>query len=95
MDQVSQRLISNAYYFTSSGLQEKLKADDDANRHTSYISAAWFDMYLRSRSPCPINFNPFMMLAPDPRSKYNDQVCISNINVFLINTCSLHEQPIL
>jgi carnitine O-palmitoyltransferase 2 len=47
---------------------------DDANQHTSYISETWFDMYLQSRLPCPINFNPFMMLAPDKRSEYNDQV---------------------
>lgn len=34
----------------------------------------WFDMYLKARTPIPINYNPFMAWVPDPNSKYNDQV---------------------
>ncbi|KAI6232816.1 Carnitine O-palmitoyltransferase 2, mitochondrial [Aphelenchoides fujianensis] len=55
-------------------LQRLLKEYDNANPHTSYISEPWFDMYLSSRLPCPINFNPFMMLAADPRPEFNDQL---------------------
>ncbi|KAI6183144.1 Carnitine O-palmitoyltransferase 2, mitochondrial [Aphelenchoides bicaudatus] len=55
-------------------LQRRLKQHDNANPHTSYISEPWFDMYLESRLPCPINYNPFMMLAPDKRAEYNDQL---------------------
>ncbi|KAI6197967.1 Carnitine O-palmitoyltransferase 2, mitochondrial [Aphelenchoides besseyi] len=55
-------------------LQRLLIEYDNANSQTSYISEPWFAMYLESRLPCPINFNPFMMLAPDPRSQFNDQL---------------------
>jgi carnitine O-palmitoyltransferase 2 len=31
-------------------------------------------MYLAARVPCPVNYNPFMMFAPDPDAAYNDQL---------------------
>uniref|UniRef100_A0A183CL70 Bromo domain-containing protein n=1 Tax=Globodera pallida TaxID=36090 RepID=A0A183CL70_GLOPA len=55
-------------------LQKELKRYAKQNKHTSYISEPWFDMYLGSRVSCPINFNPFMMFAPDPDPSYNDQL---------------------
>uniref|UniRef100_A0AC34FF03 Choline/carnitine acyltransferase domain-containing protein n=1 Tax=Panagrolaimus sp. ES5 TaxID=591445 RepID=A0AC34FF03_9BILA len=55
-------------------LQKELLAYDKKNKHTSYISEPWFDMYLKSRLPCPINFNPFMMFAPEKDASYNDQL---------------------
>lgn len=55
-------------------MHEALVAFDKQNKHTSYISEAWFDLYLKSRLPCPINFNPFMMFAPDKDARYNNQV---------------------
>jgi len=55
-------------------LQKELIAHDKKNKHTNYISEPWFDMYLKSRLPCPVNFNPFMMFAAEPDSKYNDQL---------------------
>uniref|UniRef100_A0A0N5A0I5 Carn_acyltransf domain-containing protein n=1 Tax=Parastrongyloides trichosuri TaxID=131310 RepID=A0A0N5A0I5_PARTI len=55
-------------------LHELLVNHDKANKHTSYISEPWFDMYLSSRDPCPVNFNPFMMYAPDKDPKQNDQL---------------------
>jgi carnitine O-palmitoyltransferase 2 len=55
-------------------LQKELKAYDSKNKHTSYISEPWFDMYLKSRLPCPVNFNPFMMFASEKDSSYNDQL---------------------
>lgn len=47
-------------------LQEELVAKDKANKKTSYISKPWYDMYLESRDPLPINVNPFIQLAEDP-----------------------------
>uniref|UniRef100_A0A914W8F2 Choline/carnitine acyltransferase domain-containing protein n=1 Tax=Plectus sambesii TaxID=2011161 RepID=A0A914W8F2_9BILA len=55
-------------------LQKELVAYDKQNKHTSYISEPWFDMYLRSRVPCPVHYNPFMAFAPDPNKPYNDQL---------------------
>ncbi|TKR81544.1 hypothetical protein L596_015397 [Steinernema carpocapsae] len=54
-------------------LQKSLIAMDNENKHTSYISEPWFDMYLRSRVPVPVNFNPFMVYAADPNPSYNTQ----------------------
>lgn len=57
-----------------SELQTNLIVNDRTNKHTSYISEPWFDMYLSARVPVPINYNPFMMLTPDPRPEFNDQL---------------------
>uniref|UniRef100_A0A182MZ77 Choline/carnitine acyltransferase domain-containing protein n=1 Tax=Anopheles dirus TaxID=7168 RepID=A0A182MZ77_9DIPT len=55
-------------------LQTLLKEFDGKNKHTSYISEPWFDMYLRDRVPLPLNYNPLLMMNPDPRPEYNDQL---------------------
>lgn len=55
-------------------LQEKLIAKDKANKHTSYISDYWFDLYLRDRAALPINFNPILVFQNDTRAAYNDQL---------------------
>ncbi|XP_007944109.1 carnitine O-palmitoyltransferase 2, mitochondrial [Orycteropus afer afer] len=55
-------------------LHEQLVAQDKKNKHTSYISGPWFDMYLAARDPVVLNFNPFIAFHPDPKSEYNDQV---------------------
>ncbi|XP_050086189.1 carnitine O-palmitoyltransferase 2, mitochondrial [Anopheles aquasalis] len=55
-------------------LQTLLKEFDAQNKHTSYISEPWFDMYLRDRAPLPLNYNPLLMMNPDPRPEYNDQL---------------------
>ncbi|XP_054005673.1 carnitine O-palmitoyltransferase 2, mitochondrial [Hylaeus anthracinus] len=63
-------------FLTKSGidLQKKLIAKDVKNLHTSYISEPWFDMYLRDRKPLPINYNPFIVFAPEDNSLYNAQL---------------------
>ncbi|XP_055636894.1 carnitine O-palmitoyltransferase 2, mitochondrial [Toxorhynchites rutilus septentrionalis] len=63
-------------FMTTTGpkLQELLKQKDSQNKHTSYISEPWFDMYLRDRVPLPINYNPLLMMNPDPRPEYNNQL---------------------
>lgn len=55
-------------------LHEDLVAQDKNNKHTSYISAPWFDMYLSSRDSVVLNSNPFMSFNPDPKTEFNDQL---------------------
>ncbi|XP_055363849.1 carnitine O-palmitoyltransferase 2, mitochondrial isoform X2 [Betta splendens] len=55
-------------------LHEELVAHDKRNKHTSYISGPWFDMYLSARDSVVLNFNPFMSFNPDPKAEYNDQL---------------------
>ncbi|CAI4227131.1 unnamed protein product [Auanema sp. JU1783] len=55
-------------------LQKALLDYDKAHKTTSYISDPWFDMYLSARVPCPVNFNPFMMYAPDHDARFNHQL---------------------
>ncbi|XP_045534518.1 carnitine O-palmitoyltransferase 2, mitochondrial [Papilio machaon] len=55
-------------------LQEKLILKDKANKHTSYISEYWFDLYLRDRVPLPINYNPLIVFQYDSKPGYNDQL---------------------
>lgn len=55
-------------------LQNMLKDIDSKNKHTSYISGPWFDMYLRDRTSLPINYNPFMVFVNDKRPEYNKQL---------------------
>ncbi|XP_026201794.1 carnitine O-palmitoyltransferase 2, mitochondrial [Anabas testudineus] len=55
-------------------LHEELVAQDKNNKHTSYISGPWFDMYLSARESVVLNFNPFMSFNPDPNTEYNDQL---------------------
>ncbi|XP_074850301.1 carnitine O-palmitoyltransferase 2, mitochondrial-like isoform X2 [Carettochelys insculpta] len=55
-------------------LQQALVELDKKNKHTSYISDPWFDMYLSARDPVVLTFNPFVSLNPDPKEGYNSQV---------------------
>lgn len=55
-------------------LHNQLVAQDKQNKHTSYISGPWFDMYLTARDPIVLNFNPFMAFNPDPKPEYNEQL---------------------
>ncbi|XP_077309441.1 carnitine O-palmitoyltransferase 2, mitochondrial [Lithobates pipiens] len=55
-------------------LHEELVQKDKQNKHTSYISGPWFDMYLCARDPLVLNFNPFMSFTPDPKPEFNNQL---------------------
>lgn len=57
-------------------LQKLLLDHDKANRHTSYISEPWFDMYLKDRRPLPVNYNPVLIMKPDEKNGtgYNEQL---------------------
>ncbi|EGD80126.1 hypothetical protein PTSG_10400 [Salpingoeca rosetta] len=46
-------------------LQDHIVAEDKKH-YSSYISAPWFDMYLRFRDPLPINMNPQLTMKDDP-----------------------------
>ncbi|XP_064473345.1 carnitine O-palmitoyltransferase 2, mitochondrial-like [Ornithodoros turicata] len=70
----SQKVVDKFRKGEALELNKMLIAKDKANTHTSYISGPWFDMYLKSRVPLPLNYNPFMALKDDPRSGYNDQL---------------------
>ncbi|KAG8229768.1 hypothetical protein J437_LFUL005849 [Ladona fulva] len=55
-------------------LHKKLVEQDKENKHTSYISKPWFDMYLSDRVPLPINYNPILVFTRDPKEAYNSQL---------------------
>ncbi|XP_026315545.1 carnitine O-palmitoyltransferase 2, mitochondrial [Hyposmocoma kahamanoa] len=55
-------------------LQKKLIAKDKVNKHTSYISEYWFDLYLRDRLALPVNYNPLIVFQNDVRPEYNNQL---------------------
>ncbi|CAG9578903.1 unnamed protein product [Danaus chrysippus] len=55
-------------------LQSKLVNKDKLNKHTSYISDYWFDLYLKDRSALPINYNPLIVFQNDLRPDYNNQL---------------------
>ncbi|XP_023351820.2 carnitine O-palmitoyltransferase 2, mitochondrial-like [Sarcophilus harrisii] len=58
---------------------------DKKNFHTSYITGPWLDMYLSSRDPIVLNFNPFITLKRDPQESYNNQlVRATNLTVSAI-----------
>lgn len=63
-------------------LNQLLIEEDSANRNTSYVSKPWFDMYLESRLPLPLNYSPFMTLKADPNPAMNNQlVKVTNLIV--------------
>jgi len=56
------------------GIHDALVKENEKNSHTSYVTAPWFDMYLSSRLPLPLNYNPFLAYLPDPDPTMNEQV---------------------
>jgi len=50
-------------------LNRRLTLRDSENKHTSYIAGPWYDMYLSSRDPLVLNYNPFMAFKDDKRTK--------------------------
>lgn len=59
-------LISEFGSGKGKAIHEELVKTDKANPHTSFISADWFDLYLRDRTPLPINYNPLLVARYDP-----------------------------
>jgi carnitine O-palmitoyltransferase 2 len=94
-DQYAEAEVRTMDFVEKSGktLQEKLIAKDKLNKHTSYISDYWFDVYLRDRTALPINFNPLIVFQNDTRPAYNDQL-IKASNMLISATrfmCSLRK----
>lgn len=56
-----------------SELNQQLVEQDKSNKHTSYISQPWFDMYLRDRQSIVLNYNPFLSFVKDEREGFMDQ----------------------
>jgi len=52
-------------------LHEKLVKKDKINKHTSYISHPWFEMYLKSRLPLVLNYTPFLGWKDDDLPEFN------------------------
>ncbi|CAG2167758.1 unnamed protein product [Oppiella nova] len=55
-------------------LHSQLIEENKRNAKTSYISQPWFEYYLKSRTPLPINYNPFLAWKDDPNPEYNTQL---------------------
>jgi len=60
---------------TSDGnvLQDMLIKKDNLNKHTSYITEDWFNMYLSDRTPLPINYNPLLVFQ-QTSNEYSGQL---------------------
>lgn len=72
--QKTQKIVENFLKGDGLILNGELLSSDAANKHTSYISEPWFDMYLRDRRPLPINYNPFLVFSPETNEAYNGQL---------------------
>ena len=64
-------------------LQKMLVAQDKANKHTSYISEPWFDMYLKDRRPVAFTHNPGIALADDPRPQFANDTSMRAANLLV------------
>lgn len=70
----TQQVVEEFRHGVGMELHAQLKQHDEANKHTSYISQPWFDMYLADRVPLPLNYNPLVAVKSDPRPEYQQQV---------------------
>ncbi|XP_067838411.1 carnitine O-palmitoyltransferase 2, mitochondrial-like [Heptranchias perlo] len=55
-------------------LHKELVDLNQKNKNTSYISAPWYNRYLKAREPLAFNHNPFLSLCFDPKPEYNNQL---------------------
>lgn len=70
----TEKIVAKFQCEEGKSLQEELKALDARNKHTSYISGPWFEMYLKSRVPIVLNYNPFLGFKDDPQKEFNTQL---------------------
>lgn len=70
----TERVTRNFQQNEGKTLDSLLVRKDKQNKHTSYISEPWFDMYLRDRTPLPINYNPIIIFENDIKPNYNTQL---------------------
>ncbi len=64
-------------------LHEKLVRNDKVNKHTSYISEPWFDMYLKDRRPVSFTHNPGISLANDERPEFRSNTPLRAANLLI------------
>nr|XP_026694536.1 carnitine O-palmitoyltransferase 2, mitochondrial [Ciona intestinalis] len=70
----TQRAVNAFMKFEGPAIHEVLIAENAKNSGTSYITKPWFDMYLESRLPLPLNYNPYLTYKRDPVEQMNEQV---------------------
>lgn len=70
----AKKVLSNFQNGPAKELHSALLQYDKTVKHTSYINEFWFNTYLSSRSPLPLNYNPFLAWRDAPSSKQNDQL---------------------
>jgi len=62
-------------------LDNELRIRDKNNKHTSYISGPWFDMYLKDRAPLPLNYNPALVFVDAPPQLNTQSIRATNLIV--------------
>lgn len=72
--QTTDNLVQKFKETSGKELHEILVKNDKNNKQTSYISEPWFDMYLRDRTPLPINYNPVLVFENHPNPEYDNQL---------------------
>eukprot|EP01063_Lacrimia_lanifica_P024950 TRINITY_DN32750_c0_g1_i1.p2 TRINITY_DN32750_c0_g1~~TRINITY_DN32750_c0_g1_i1.p2 ORF type:complete len:670 (+),score=285.92 TRINITY_DN32750_c0_g1_i1:88-2097(+) len=66
-------VVSEFQTGSGKGLHDSLIARDKMNKHTSYISQDWSQMYLSGRTPLPLNWTPYLVFRKDPTPERNQQ----------------------
>lgn len=61
-------IAENFLGYEGRSLHAELVKSDTENKHTSYISAPWYDMYLKYRESIVLNHNPFILTKDDPNT---------------------------
>lgn len=77
IDEAYRKTEANVKQFLNTSgktLQALLIKQDKRNKHTSYITEPWFDMYLKDRKPLPINYNPMLVFTNEKRNEFNTQL---------------------
>lgn len=67
-------LVNDFFKTQANDLQAQLLQYDKTQKNTSYINNFWFNMYLSSRIPLPLNFNPFLAWKDAATEGLNDQL---------------------
>lgn len=78
----TENLVENFKNSSGKELNEMLLIQDKNNKHTSYISEPWFEMYLKDRKPLPINYNPVLVFENSTNPEYDTQL-IKSTNMLI------------
>ncbi|CAF4435011.1 unnamed protein product [Rotaria sp. Silwood2] len=61
----TRQIVENFRRGDGKRLDAQLRQKIKMNKHTSYLSKPWFEMYLKSRLPLVLNFNVFFLFTDD------------------------------